>query len=133
MAKVHSWAVTIRARIQPEAIRSCCTNGRQPGEATSSDKSGRDHLHIARHTNSRFRQRLATLFPVSDFIADDAAKFSIDLLLTLSVADTANVEIGAVADVKLILVRPADEAVILVGGFHGCQITLHCGRGQLWA
>ena len=82
------------------------------------DPSRCDHLNIARNANSGFRQRFAILLPVSNFITDDAAQFSIDLLLTLPVTHAAEVEIGAVADVKLILVRPADEAVILVGDLH---------------
>ena len=66
--------------------------------------SSRDHLDIARHSNSGLRQCLAALLPVCDFIADDAAQFSIDLLLTLTVTDAAEVEVGAVADVELIVV-----------------------------
>lgn len=77
-----------------------------------------DHLDITRYANSGLRQRFTALLPVCDFIADDAAQFSIDLLLALPVTNAAEVEVGAVADVELILVRPADEAVILVGGFH---------------
>lgn len=54
-----------------------------------------------------------------DFVTDDTAQLGIHLFLALSVAHTAEVEVGAVADVKLVFVRPAGEAVILIGDFHG--------------
>lgn len=61
------------------------------------------------------------LLAVLDFIADDATQLGIDLFLVLSVADATKVEIRAVADVELVVVRPADEAVILICGLHNVR------------
>jgi len=41
---------------------------------------------------------------VFNFIANDAAQFGINLLLILTVTDAAKIEIGAVADVELVIV-----------------------------
>ena len=41
---------------------------------------------------------------MSHLIANDAAQFRINLLLILTVADTTEIKIRAVADVKLIII-----------------------------
>ena len=58
------------------------------------------------------------LLTVSYFISQDATQFGIDLLIVSAVADTAHVEVRAVTDVKLIFLRPMDEVMIAVCGFH---------------
>jgi hypothetical protein len=55
---------------------------------------------------------------VGDFVADDGTEGGVGLFLLFTVADTAVVEVWAVADVALVLVGPADEAVVAVFGFH---------------
>jgi hypothetical protein len=46
------------------------------------------------------------------------------------VADAAVKEIGAVADVALVFVRPFDEAEVTVCGFHGCILVAWLGFGN---
>ena len=58
------------------------------------------------------------LLTVGHFISQDATQFGIDLLVIGAVADTADVEVRAVTDVKLILLRPMDEVMIAACGFH---------------
>lgn len=53
-----------------------------------------------------------------DFVADDGAEACVGFLLPFPVADAAVEEIGAVADVALVFVRPFDEAEIGVCWFH---------------
>ena len=57
--------------------------------------------------------------PVGDFVADNCAEIRVCLLLLITVAAAAVVEIRAVADVALVLIGPADEAEVGVCGFHG--------------
>lgn len=55
------------------------------------------------------------------FITQDATKLGIDLLVIWTMTDTADVEVGAITNVKLVFLRPADEVVIAVFGFHTMQ------------
>ena len=59
---------------------------------------------------------------MGDFVADDLTEFRITSFLGLGVADAAEVEIGTVSDVNFIFIRPADEAVVLIFGFHGALL-----------
>jgi len=49
------------------------------------------------------------LLTMRHFSAKYAAQFGINLLIIRAVKNTTDVEIRAVANVKLILLRPADE------------------------
>ena len=51
---------------------------------------------------------------VGDFVADDGAEFGVGGFFLISVASAAEVEVRAVADVALVFIRPADEAVVAV-------------------
>lgn len=51
---------------------------------------------------------------VGDFIADDGAEFCVGLFFLFAVADAAEVEVRAIADVALVVTGPADKAVIAV-------------------
>lgn len=55
---------------------------------------------------------------VGDFFPDDGAKFAVGLEFYLSVADATEIEVWAIADVTLVFIRPLDEAVVAVLGFH---------------
>ena len=55
---------------------------------------------------------------VGDFFPDDGAKFAVGLEFYLSVADAAEIEVWAIADVTLVFIRPLDEAVVAVLRFH---------------
>ncbi len=56
---------------------------------------------------------------MGDLIADGTAWLAIDPIFLVTIAHAAELEIGAVADVDLVFIGPADQAVILIGGFHG--------------
>ena len=56
---------------------------------------------------------------VGDFVADDGAEVGVGLFFLLAVADAAEVEVRAVADVTLVLIGPADKAMVAVFGLHG--------------
>ena len=66
---------------------------------------------------------------MGDFVADDAAEFGVGFLLAVAVANAAEVEVGAVADVALVLIGPADEAVVTVFRFHNGRINR---SGSVW-
>ena len=53
-----------------------------------------------------------------DFVADDGAEACVGSFLPFPVADAAVEEIGAVADVALVFVRPFHEAEVAVCWFH---------------
>jgi hypothetical protein len=55
---------------------------------------------------------------MGDFVADDGAEFGLGGFFLFAVATAAEVEVGAIADVALILIGPADEAVVAVFWFH---------------
>jgi hypothetical protein len=55
---------------------------------------------------------------MGDFVADDGAEIGVGGFFLLAVA-AAVVEIRAVADVALVLIGPADEAVIRVWASRG--------------
>ena len=59
---------------------------------------------------------------MNDFVADDGAKFGVGGFFLFAVADSAEVEVRAVADVRLVLIGPADEAVVTVFRFHGGRL-----------
>lgn len=44
-------------------------------------------------------------------------------------ADAAEVEIGTIADVNFIFIRPADEAVVLIIDFHDFTLVVLLGFG----
>lgn len=54
-----------------------------------------------------------------DFVTDDGTEVGVGFLLILSNTDAAVEEIGAVADIALVFVRPFDEAEVLSAGFMG--------------
>jgi hypothetical protein len=53
------------------------------------------------------------------FISYNATKLGVDRLLSLPVTYPTKIEVGAVANVKLVILRPADESMIAVCLFHG--------------
>ena len=55
---------------------------------------------------------------VGHFVADDGAEFGVGDFLLVAMADAAEIEIRAIADVALVLIGPADEAVVAVFWFH---------------
>jgi hypothetical protein len=55
---------------------------------------------------------------VGDFVADDGAEVGVGLLLLISMAAAAVIEVRAVADVAQVLIGPADESVIAIFCFH---------------
>ncbi len=63
----------------------------------------------------------AFIEPVGDFVADDGAEIRVGLLLLISMAAAAVVEVRAIADVALVLIGPVDEAVITVFWFHNVE------------
>lgn len=78
-----------------------------------------------------FRQGFTVGEAISDLVADDRAEFRVNFFLTLAVAHTAEVEIRAAADVALVLVGPADKAVVAIFGLHGASLLrrLRVGNG----
>ena len=66
---------------------------------------------------------------VGDLVADDGAEFGVGVFLAVAVAAAAVVKIRAVADIALVLVGPADEAVITVFRFH--EVRTKC-LGLVW-
>ena len=61
---------------------------------------------------------------VGHFVADDGVEFGIGGFLLVAMANAAEIEIRAIADVALVLIGPADEAVVTVFRFHGGKFTL---------
>ena len=55
---------------------------------------------------------------MGDFIADDGAEVGVGGFFLFAVADAAVVEVRAVADVALVFIGPADEAVVTIFWFH---------------
>jgi hypothetical protein len=64
---------------------------------------------------------------VSDFVPNGFTKLGIHGFLLGTVANSALVEIGAVANVAGVLVRPADETVIAIGWLHGGNLEVSPG------
>ena len=54
---------------------------------------------------------------MGDFVADDGAELSVGGFFLIAVTGAAEVVIWAIADVALVLIGPADEAMITVFGF----------------
>ena len=54
-----------------------------------------------------------------DFVTDDGTEVGVGFLLPFPVADAAQGEVGAVTDGAFVVIRSADEAVILIFCFHG--------------
>ena len=77
------------------------------------------YARIAGGTDGGHGESLAVGGAVGDFVADDGAEYGVGVFLAVAVADAAIVEIRAVADVALVLIGPADEAVVTVFRFHG--------------
>jgi len=67
---------------------------------------------------------------VFDFVADGDTEVGVGFFLPFPVADAAVKEIGAVADVALVFVRPFDEAEVTVCGFHGGNLVFWFGFGN---
>ena len=55
---------------------------------------------------------------MGDFVADDGAEFCVGGFFLIAVAGAAEVEVRAIADVALVFIGPADEAVVTVFWFH---------------
>ena len=60
---------------------------------------------------------------MSDFVADDGAKFGVGGFFLIAVTGAAEIEARAIADVALVFIRLADEAVIAVFRFHDWRIN----------
>lgn len=90
--------------------------------ATGNERSGRE-IQIPGGADGGFGEHLALGGAMGDFVADDGAEFGVGVFLADAVADAAEVEVGAVADVALVLVGPADKAVITVFRFHGLYLA----------
>lgn len=86
--------------------------------------SGGSEIEIAGGADGWCRKLFAFRKSVGGLIADDGAEFGVNRFLLFAVADAA-VEVGAVADVALVLIGPADKSVVLVCGFHGGNLL--CG------
>lgn len=56
---------------------------------------------------------------MGDFVADDGAEVGVGGFFLIAVAHAAEVDVRAVADVALVLIGPADEAMVTVFWFHG--------------
>ena len=67
---------------------------------------------------------------VGDFFPDDGAEFAVGFEFHVGMADAAEIEVGAIADVTQVFVRPLDEAVVAVLGFHEANVTRGFGFGQ---
>jgi len=67
---------------------------------------------------------------VFDFVADGDTEVGVGFFLPFPVADAAVKEIGAVADVALVFVRPFDEAEVTVCGFHDWNLVFWFGFGN---
>ena len=59
-----------------------------------------------------------------DFIPDDGAQVGVAGFLRVGMADTRQVEIGAVADVAGVLIGPADKSVVSVFLFHDGNLAI---------
>lgn len=81
-------------------------------------RSGGGEVEVAGGSDGWRGKRLALAEAVGDFVAHDGAEVGVGLFLLFAVTDTAEVEVRAIADVALILIGPADEAVITVFWFH---------------
>lgn len=73
--------------------------------------SGRK-IEIPGGADGGVRERLVLCGAVGDFVTDDGAEVGVGVFLAGVVADPAEIEVGAIADVALVLVGPADKAVI---------------------
>lgn len=67
---------------------------------------------------------------VFDLVEDDAAQVGVSVHLDFAVADAAVEEIGTIADVALVFVRPLHEAEVAVCWFHGVQSSLSAWTWQ---
>lgn len=83
--------------------------------------AGKSRSRVARSGFARLRrdktwlgEGVALGGAVGDLVADDGAEFCVGVFLVGAVADAAEVEVGAIADEALVLVGPADEAVVTV-------------------
>lgn len=63
-------------------------------------------------------------------VEDDAAEIGVGVHFVFAVADTAVEEIGTIADVALVFVRPFHEAEVAVCWFHGGQSSLSAWTWQ---
>jgi hypothetical protein len=80
--------------------------------------SGRE-IEVAGGADGRLGEDLALGDSVGDLVADDGAEVGVGVFLAVAVAAAAVVKIRAVADVALVLIGPADKAVVTVFWFHG--------------
>lgn len=81
-------------------------------------RSGGGEVEVAGGADGWRGKRLALAEAVGDFVAHDGAEVGVGLFLLITVAAATVVEIRAIADVALILIGPANEAVITVFWFH---------------
>ena len=90
--------------------------------------SGRE-IEIPGGADGGLGEDLARGGAVGDFVADDGAEVGVGVFLAGAVADAAEVEVGAVADVALVLIGPADKAVVTAFRFHNGRIKR---SGSVW-
>ena len=82
---------------------------------------GGGEVEVAGGSDGRTREAFTFCEAVGDFVADDGAEIGVGLFFLVAVAAAAKVEIRAVADVAMVLIGPADEAVITVFWFHNVE------------
>lgn len=64
---------------------------------------------------------------MDDFVADDGTKFGIRFIFAFAVADPTQVEVRAIANVALVIIRPADKAVVAI-----CRLHKENSIPQIW-
>jgi hypothetical protein len=77
-----------------------------------------DKLQVAAGADDGNGDGLTQGKTVSHLVADDGAELGIGGFFRVAVADSAEVEIRAVPDVSLVLIGPADEAVVAFFRFY---------------
>lgn len=78
----------------------------------------RNKIKIPRRSYRGRGQRFSLREPMLNFVPDNLAKFGVGPLLVFPVANSAGIQIRAVADVALVFVRPMDKAMVAIFGFH---------------
>jgi hypothetical protein len=96
----------------------CRCSGRRASSFQGRRISSCGKVEIAGGTDGGSWEGFAVVEPVGDFIADDGAEFGVGLFLLIPVAAAAVVKVRAVSDLALVLIGPADKAVIAVFWFH---------------
>ena len=94
------------------------------------ENSGSDEIQSPGGFDRRSWEGLTLGQTVGDFFVDDDAEFAVGIEFDFGVADAAKIEVGAIADVTLVFIRPLDEAVVAVLGFHEDNVTRGFGFWQ---